>query len=329
MSSFENLQEKHEKLLREQNEDQDVNDDAKNYISYSLSVSSQISSPNERDQLRANLRYWAGYLYEESGVYPNIELLPASIPKIVTPFRVVLLLIIIVLLGLAGITGVDAGKYFIGSILLIASSWPLPDIIDKRWRQLGFTISGWHVLFRLLITFLAIWLMLPQIKSAVKYIIDPTINLVELTTIDREPISESINEVGLQSVFSGTYENLDSDSYIYFVIQTYTESNVFAFAKNDPKFILLSDNPQNTFDISRLELSYYQVPRGVSSGRWNTRIAFVEDMEESESNYYNVFLFVTDSDFSPDKLASIGFDDIFDSSLPNTFLVPQIVTVHR
>lgn len=38
--------------------------------------SQYIASPQKRDQLRTILRYWSGYVYEKTGQYPNIELLP-------------------------------------------------------------------------------------------------------------------------------------------------------------------------------------------------------------------------------------------------------------
>jgi Tol biopolymer transport system component len=50
---------------------------AQQYIEDVIAASSQIGAPRDREQLRANLRYWAGYVHEKTGVYPSVDLAPS------------------------------------------------------------------------------------------------------------------------------------------------------------------------------------------------------------------------------------------------------------
>jgi len=47
------------------------------YIERARSAAAEIADPRERDQLRANLRFWAAFVFERTGTYPDTTLLPA------------------------------------------------------------------------------------------------------------------------------------------------------------------------------------------------------------------------------------------------------------
>lgn len=80
MTPFDELQREHEQLL----EKADVSD-VVGYIDRARTLAAQIGDPRERDQLRANLRYWASYVYDRNGTYPSTTLLPAAIAKSIVP----------------------------------------------------------------------------------------------------------------------------------------------------------------------------------------------------------------------------------------------------
>jgi hypothetical protein len=78
MDTFEQLQARHEELLAQQDTEAEILDQVRAYIAQARRAGRMIGSPQERDQLRANLRYWSGYVYEHTDVYPNAELAPAA-----------------------------------------------------------------------------------------------------------------------------------------------------------------------------------------------------------------------------------------------------------
>ncbi len=83
MAPFDELQREHERLL----EGADAIELAAitAYIDRARAQSAQINDPRERDQLRANLRYWASVVYDRSGTYPTTTLLPTAIAKSIVP----------------------------------------------------------------------------------------------------------------------------------------------------------------------------------------------------------------------------------------------------
>ena len=81
MSDFERLQAEHEKLLRRQEDGEaaaEVALAASAYIEQALTASTAMVAPRERDQLRANLRFWASFVFDETGTYPDTTLRPAT-----------------------------------------------------------------------------------------------------------------------------------------------------------------------------------------------------------------------------------------------------------
>jgi len=78
--SFAKSQKEHEHLLeREYNED-DITNEVKLYIKQ-VRRASQNYSLDERDSTRANLRYWAAYLFKKTNEYPNTKLPPSVSPR--------------------------------------------------------------------------------------------------------------------------------------------------------------------------------------------------------------------------------------------------------
>ncbi len=50
------------------------------YIESARAACADISDPRERDQVRANLRFWASFVFERTGVYPDTTLFPPRVP---------------------------------------------------------------------------------------------------------------------------------------------------------------------------------------------------------------------------------------------------------
>ena len=81
MTDFKTLQDAHLRLLTRQDAEPNspaIVPDAQAYIAEVISGSTWVADPGERDLLRAYLRYWAGVIYERTGVYPKTELRPAE-----------------------------------------------------------------------------------------------------------------------------------------------------------------------------------------------------------------------------------------------------------
>jgi hypothetical protein len=81
MTTYQDLQDIHQQLLarREAGEDRmALRQAVVEYIEQARSQAREIARPRDRDQLRANLRFWATYLYDETGAYPDTSLVPAN-----------------------------------------------------------------------------------------------------------------------------------------------------------------------------------------------------------------------------------------------------------
>jgi len=79
MSKFSELQSTHERLVNKAQTSEEILPEVQQYLKDIQSDSSQVSSTRERDQLRANLRFWASYVYEKTGAYPSVDLLPSTV----------------------------------------------------------------------------------------------------------------------------------------------------------------------------------------------------------------------------------------------------------
>ena len=81
MDRFQELQKKHIDLLRRYESNKESADflkDVQEYTQQVLTASREINDSRERNQLRANLRFWGAYIYDHTGTYPNLTLLPSE-----------------------------------------------------------------------------------------------------------------------------------------------------------------------------------------------------------------------------------------------------------
>jgi hypothetical protein len=83
MTQFADLQAAHERLLEQSKAPQDVTAfvaEVQREMQNMCVAAEDITAPRERDQLRAILRFWASYVYDRTGTYPDTTLRPASNP---------------------------------------------------------------------------------------------------------------------------------------------------------------------------------------------------------------------------------------------------------
>jgi len=106
--NFKSLQNLHESLLQKQQgvteeNQQDFAKEVRGYIEQAKRGGSNISSTRERDQIRANLRYWANYIYAIDKTFPDTELAPSTVSSrpISAPTIIVLVIVGIVIAILA------------------------------------------------------------------------------------------------------------------------------------------------------------------------------------------------------------------------------------
>jgi hypothetical protein len=87
MTTFQDLQAEHEALLKRQAAPDDPAQfwiDVQSFIDRVCNDAQYISAPRERDQLRAILRFWASYVFDQTSSYPDTTLRPfadATPPK--------------------------------------------------------------------------------------------------------------------------------------------------------------------------------------------------------------------------------------------------------
>ena len=80
MTIFQDLQAEHEALLNQREAPSDPAQfitEVRRYIDRVCAGAADVSAPRERDQLRAILRFWAAYVYDKTGTYPDTTLRPA------------------------------------------------------------------------------------------------------------------------------------------------------------------------------------------------------------------------------------------------------------
>jgi hypothetical protein len=80
MTKFEELQHAHQRLLDRVDEVTDKAafvSEVQSYVTRVCEEAVDVSAPRDRDQLRANLRFWASYVYDATGTYPNTTMRPA------------------------------------------------------------------------------------------------------------------------------------------------------------------------------------------------------------------------------------------------------------
>jgi hypothetical protein len=128
MTKFEELHAAHERLMEQSKSPKDPAafvEDVQHEIHNMCVAAEDIPAPRERDQLRAILRFWASYVYDQTGTYPDTTLHPAkatpagpSDPNGVHPslFRIVIAAgaALIVLLIVVAIVRPPTGQPFTG-----------------------------------------------------------------------------------------------------------------------------------------------------------------------------------------------------------------------
>ena len=107
--NFQSLQNIHESLLQKQLKVTDENreqftKEVKDFIEQTKQAGSNISSTRERDQVRANLRYWANYVYSVEKIFPDTELAPSTQGKTENKFGMVIGVAITVIIAILAIT---------------------------------------------------------------------------------------------------------------------------------------------------------------------------------------------------------------------------------
>lgn len=81
MSKFQELQTRHLELVARYEQDKSSKAllaDIQIFVEDAKRASKEISDSRERNQLRANLRFWGAFIYEHTGTYPNLNLLPSQ-----------------------------------------------------------------------------------------------------------------------------------------------------------------------------------------------------------------------------------------------------------
>lgn len=315
MNTFEKLQTKHEELLAQQEAEVEIVVLVQEYIAQARRAGSRVVSPQERDQLRANLRYWSGYIYEHTGTYPNTELAPAvrgmaeeSDPRLL---RYGWLPIIVVSFCL---------------IAAIALAYP-QFFSDPADPPISLTVDA-----PLTLTAPAIGVnSTPTATPSIAFTPTPTLTPTPIPTVTSTPTTTPtpLSEViivptldtggilveltGLQdgevvrprTAVLGSYRNLRPGWSIHVLLQPISESG-------------------RLFPVEQFET----ISAAETSGEWRIEVAFGEAAALEQPEQYNIQLVIALDDTGRDLLqeaANVGFDD-----LPNQLLAfPQITTVYR
>jgi hypothetical protein len=87
VASYADLQMEHQALLARLDRGEKpaaLLEAARAFITRAQAQSANISSARDRDQLRANLRFWGAFVFDHAGVYPDTTLRPGPTPDIPT-----------------------------------------------------------------------------------------------------------------------------------------------------------------------------------------------------------------------------------------------------
>ena len=88
MPSYTDLQAEHQALLARLDRGEPpaaVLDAVRVFIARAQTLSAEIASARDRDQLRANLRFWGSFVFDHAGVYPDTTLRPGPSPSAAEP----------------------------------------------------------------------------------------------------------------------------------------------------------------------------------------------------------------------------------------------------
>lgn len=304
MSSFLNLQQEHERLLTSM---QKGTLDLREIISYLDKIridSAQIGSIEKREQLRANARFWAGYIYDRTGEYPNTELLPATFRQDnKRPLRPGVLPIVVV----TAVIGVALFLLLSGylSTLGLSTSTPMPSATFEAVVESPSAPT-------------------PLLTSTSEPL--PTATTVATRPSRLSPTPEatatatSINTVGIsvqllnpqdgqtvqpREILRGNYTNLRAGWTIHAILQPISGGGLM-------------------FPLP----AFFTVPNRQSSSDWEFEAIFGKDTELEEPEQYNVFMVVANSEAGRVFLqnnADTGFDTLPEEVIP----FQQVTTVLR
>ncbi len=88
MSDYPELQAEHQRLLAQREaggDPQALLQAVQAYIAQVRVAAEGIAAPRDRDQLRANLRFWATFVFDQTGAYPDTTLRPSLSPALPHP----------------------------------------------------------------------------------------------------------------------------------------------------------------------------------------------------------------------------------------------------
>ena len=295
MSTFTELQAAHEKLLRRQQTGEDIQADVEAYIAKARVASSEIASPRERDQLRANLRYWASYVFEKKKSYPAADLLPSK--TIFLGPGLNLTTVIVAIIGLLGMIVTAVISFgFIGSARPTATITAIVGII------------------------------ITPTASATSNPPTPTITPTPPpptpppTDTPAPQLSPTVNQAGIvvqltspqegqaaspQVALAGNYSNLQSGWSIHVLLQPLLRSG---------RYFPLPD--------------FFIVPSSVTSGEWSLAATLGQGAELERPEQYNLRLVVAIDEQGRKALKDAeksGFEQLPGGLIP----FPQVVTVSR
>jgi Tol biopolymer transport system component len=192
--NFQSLQNFHEQLLQEQTKITDENrqkftGQVKDYIERAKSTGSNISATRERDQVRANLRYWANYVYSIEKIFPDTELAPSTQGTSRNWFGILLGAAITVMVAIFAITSLLPRSFTNPPATEAASTEDAMALIEQFATQTAAALDG---------TTPTAPTTTPQVSPTTAV---SGINVILSSPVNGDDISPDIN-------FKGIYENL-------------------------------------------------------------------------------------------------------------------------
>jgi len=300
MSEFRDLQAKHAALLSRAQADEPVANEVRLYVEEVRRASSQIALPRERDQLRANLRYWAGYIFEAEGTYPNVELAPALGDQPARPWVRPLLAVFFTLLAIGviysiarlargtGVVAATEGVTQSGTALTPLAptvTTPTVELTDLPLQPTNTTLPT----------------NTPQPAATSTATPSPATPTPEVFALELIAPADG-QSVGPEVALNISYENLMPGHSIHVLLQSGLASGRVTPVQD-----------------------YLLIPAGATTGVWSPTVRLGEGAELEQPQDYRMRLVVATTDAARDFLeqaAQTGLDDF--EQLPDGFLsLPQ------
>lgn len=309
MDLFEQLQARHEELLSQQDSGAELVEAVREYIAHVRQAGGQVASPQERDQLRANLRYWSGYVYEHTGTYPNTELVPVAYvsDKVGTVGRalpwygwllagiVVLLCILAALVFFSQPADSPVELPTAPAIELNGS----PTVTPSPTATTSLVFTSTPTATPTPTTMVSTATPTREVAPGIPPPVDTVGIAVELTSL------QDGEEVRPITAVSGNYRNLRDGWSIHVLLQPISAGG-------------------RLFPVAQFET----IPAPEAAGEWRIEVAFGEGTTLERPEQYNIQLAVAIDDSGREVLQDaigVGFDEIPGQLL----LFPQITTVRR